>query len=395
MHAYLQNRIMKKYIAKIKHNINKILAKNSISLKPNGAINGYVLLSYFISPFLLKEDQSIPNSHTNQWECFQIANTFLKLGYAVDVINYTDEQFLPAKNYSFFIDIHRNLERLSPHLNADCIRILHITGAHWLFQNQAEYARLLALQKRRGITLAPRRIAPPSLGIEIADLATILGNEFTIKTFTYAKKPIYRIPISTTNRYEWMPGKNYEKCRNNFLWFGSSGMVHKGLDLVLEAFSEMPEYNLTVCGPIQQEEDFEKAFFKELYQTSNIHTVGWIDTSTSKFTKILESCIGLIYPSCSEGGGGSAITCMHGGLIPILSYESSVDVLDFGFILNDSSINEIKKTVNVLANLPAKELKMRSRKAWEFVRANHTKERFSEEYQKFVIKTLKVSREVN
>jgi hypothetical protein len=47
-------------------------------------------------------------------------------------------------------------------------------------------------------------------------------------------------------------------------------MVHKGLDLVLEAFADMPEYHLTVCGPIQKEQDFERAYYRELYQVPNI-----------------------------------------------------------------------------------------------------------------------------
>ena len=37
-------------------------------------------------------------------------------------------------------------------------------------------------------------------------------------------------------------------------------MVHKGLDLVLEAFVAMPEYHLTVCGKVSSEKDFEDAY---------------------------------------------------------------------------------------------------------------------------------------
>ncbi len=88
------------------------------------------------------------------------------------------------------------------------MKILHITGAHWLFQNQAEYTRLLALQQRRGVTLNPRRIAPAIAGIEHADCATILGNQFTMGTFRYAGKPLYRIPLSTTIQYPWPEEKN-------------------------------------------------------------------------------------------------------------------------------------------------------------------------------------------
>jgi glycosyltransferase involved in cell wall biosynthesis len=377
----------------IKHRLHKLANplrfKNVISLRSRGNVLGSVLLSYLTEPFLTKPDQLISAFHTNQWESLQIAQTFLELGYCVDVINWNDQAFKPQKSYSFFIDIHINLERLAPLLNKDCIKILHITGAHWLFQNQAEYSRLLALQQRRKVTLKPRRQAPPSLGIEYADYATILGNKFTTNTFTYSQKPIYRIPISTTATYPWFQSKSYETCRNKFLWLGSSGMVHKGLDLVLEAFSEMPHHHLTVCGPISNEKDFEDVFYKELYQTQNIKTLGWINVNSPEFTNIVKSCIGVVYPSCSEGGGGSVVTCMHAGLIPIVSYESSVDVEDFGVTLSTCCLSEIKNKIKYISSLPAQDLHTRSRRAWEFARTRHTKEKFSEEYLRFVKNILK------
>ena len=126
------------------------------------------------------------------------------------------------------------------------------------------------------------------MAIEHADCAAVLGNEFTISTYTYANKPIYRVPISAPFLYPWPEGKDFEACRRHFLWFGSHGFVHKGLDLVLDAFAEMPDYHLTVCGPIREEieKDFEKAFYKELYQTSNIRTLGWVDIGRPEFTKL-------------------------------------------------------------------------------------------------------------
>jgi len=377
---------------RVKRKIKKIdfRERDIVTINPDAEIKGNVLISYIIGPFLLKPGQLVSNSHTNQWECLQIAKTFLVLGYSVDIISWNNQKFVPKRNYSFFIDIHNNLERLSPLINQDCVKILHITGAHWLFQNQAEYGRLLALQQRRGITLIPRRIVPSSMGIEHADFATIKGNQFTINTFRYAQKPTYRIPTSTPVLHPWQEDKDYEACRNRFLWLGGGGMVHKGLDLVLEAFAEMPEYHLTVCGSVQSEKDFENAFYRELYQTPNIHTIGWIDVSSSKFLEITKNCIGLIYPSCSEGCSGSVVACLHAGLIPIVSYESGVDVNDFGFILKDCSINEIKNSVKTLSSLSTQELELRAKKAWEFARENHTREKFSEAYRHFVTDVLGV-----
>jgi glycosyltransferase involved in cell wall biosynthesis len=363
-----------------------------ISLKAETTFQDYVLLSYIIEPFLLKPGEPVSHSHTHYWESLQMARTFIDLGYAIDVISYENNTFVPQRDYAFFIDARWNLERLAPLLNKDCIKIMHIDTAHMLFQDSAELSRLLALQCRRGITLRPRRFEMPNWAIEYADCATILGNEFTLNTYRYANKPIYRIPISTPVLYPWVEEKDFEACRKRFLWFGSGGMVHKGLDLVLEAFADMPEYHLTVCGPVQAEKDFEKAFYRELYHTPNIHTIGRIDVSSSAFINITGCCLGLIYPSCSEGGGGSCITCMHAGLIPIVSYESSVDVLDdFGIVLRACSIEEIKDVIYRVSSLPIQKLKLMSRSAWEFARANHTKERFAQEYRKIITQIIKES----
>ena len=388
--------IIKRILKKIINYRKSSIWRKSITLYPPKRLypskkyKGNILLSYLTVPFYKKEDDIVFKTHTNHWECLQIAKIFLNLGYVVDVIHFSNKEFIPKKKYKVFIDIHSNMERISPYINKDCIKVLHITAAHWLFQNKSEYNRLSSLQKRRKVSLEPRRIVSSTLGIEYADLATILGNDFTISTFAYAGKPVYRIPLSTPILYDFPENKDYEGCRRNFLWLGSIGFVHKGLDLVLEAFSQMPDYYLTICGPIKKERDFEIAYSKELYKTPNINTVGWVYINSYEFKNILNNCIGVIYPSCSEGGGGSVITCMHAGLIPFVSEQASVDVEDFGFILKSLSVKEIKNSVRMVSNLSIDELKSRSKKTWNYARRNHTREMFAEEYEKFVKVVLKL-----
>lgn len=365
---------------------NSLKSRKIISLKPVRHANGHVLVSYISHPSFLKDAEALPNNHTNYWESLQIARTFLDLGYCVDIIDFQNRKFLPKKAYSYFVGHRINFERIASLLNKNCVKILHIDAAHILFHNAAEAGRLLALQQRKGVTLRLRRFEWPNLAIEHADCATILGNAFTISTYRYANKPIYRIPVSTPVLYPWPEDKDWEACRRHFLWFSSFGFVHKGLDLVLDAFAGMPDYELTVCGPIDGEEDFKRAYHKELYQTPNIHTIDWVDISSPKFTEITNRCIGFIYPSCSEGQCGGVVTCLHAGLIPLISYESGVDVdPDSGFILKDCSIEEIRNSMRAVSRLSGRELKRMARTGWEFARANHTREKFAEEYRKAVL----------
>jgi glycosyltransferase involved in cell wall biosynthesis len=359
-----------------------------VSLKPENMSRGNVLLSYIIEPFLLKAGEPVSNDHTHDWESLQIGKTFLELGYSVDVIDYRNNKFIPEKDYSFFVAARTNFERISQYLNKNCMKIVHLDTSHWLYNNHASYERSLAMQIRKGATVRSQRIVESNLAIEYADCATILGNDFTISTYQYAKKPVFRIPISTCAVYPWPEEKDFNACRKNFLWFGSGGLIHKGLDLVLDVFAQLPDYHVTICGPIQNEEDFVKTFYKELYQTSNIHAHGWVNVNSEEFIKIMNNCIGLIYPSSAEGQCGAVIACMHGGLIPVISYESGVDVGDFGVILRDCSIDQIKNTIQIISHLPVEKLKGMALKTWEFARAHHTRERFAEEYRKVITKII-------
>ena len=135
---------------------------------------------------------------------------------------------------------------------------------------------------------------------------------------------------------------------------------------------------------MKQDTQFEEAFHRELYESKNIHTAGWVDVEGETFQKIADQCVGIVFPSCSEGGGASVITCMQAGLIPIVSYETNVEVGDFGFTLPSSSIDDIKNCVRHVCELPTAELKTMANKAWQFCQTNHTREKFSINYRKII-----------
>ncbi len=359
-----------------------------VSLKPEFDCRGHVLLSYIIDPFLLGPSESISSAHTHHWESRQMAQTFLDLGFAVDVISYENKRFVPQKSYDMLVDARWNIERLAPIVGERCVKVAHLDTANILFQDIAESQRLLDLQKRRGATLQPRRYERPNLSFDLANYAVLHGNKFTADTYAYLKKPLFLIATSSALEVPFPEGRNVDACRRNFLWLGSGGMVHKGLDLVLEAFVDRPNFHLTVCGPIKQEKDFEKAYFRELYETSNIKTVGWIDVTSSKFSQIAQRCIGLVYPSSSEGQAGSVVTALNAGLIPIVSYQSGVDVQDFGLVLEDCSIAQIQSALDVVSNWPAEKLEEMAHNAWEYARKNHTRQVFAENYRRIIEQIL-------
>lgn len=359
-----------------------------IRLSPGIKPKGHVLISYIIESFILDPNDPVFRSHTHYWETRQMVNTFLELGYAVDLISYRNTSFRPQQAYNIFVGARTNFDRLAALLNESCKKVVHLDTAHWITNNHNAYSRLSDLCRRRKVAIKDGvRLIEHNLAIENADLGTILGNDFTIDSYAYAGKPIHRIPISSPVTFEWSK-RDIESVRNNYMWFGSSGFVHKGLDLVLELFAGLPNHQLYVCGPLAREQAFIAEFHNELYETGNIHPVGWVDVNDLRFKQILDSCLGIIYPSCAEGGGGSVICCMQGGLIPVASYESSVDIADNGITLRQSSLAEMKEAVVRLSGLPGAELEAMARETWQFASGTHSKDSFAEKYRDFVLDVL-------
>ncbi|MEM6793159.1 MAG: glycosyltransferase [Acidobacteriota bacterium] len=373
-------RIVSKYARRIRR-----VDRQVVTLEPAGPARGEVLFSYIVDPFLLPGPEAIPYSHTHFWESWTMAQTFVDLGFRVNAIHWTHGRFLPEKSYDLMIDVRMNLERLAPLLPDAALKIAHLDTGHFSFHNPAQEKRLADLEERRGFALKPQKMVAPNRQIEASDLATLLGNEFTRETYEFAGKPLHRIPISVPFEYPWQSGKDFAgPARRRYLWFGSGGLVHKGLDLVLDAFAGLPEHHLTVCGPIRREPDFERAYFDELYRTPNIETLGWIDVGSQDFLELARRTVALIYPSCSEGGGSSVLTCMHAGMIPIITRESSVDVSpQTGVILRDATVEGIRRAIQELSARPPGELEETARQARSFAREHHTKAHFSAGYADF------------
>lgn len=367
-----------------------------VTLTPEVPARGRVLFSHLIEPYLLKDKPPIAYAHTNYWEGVQMARTFQDLGFTVDVIHWSRPAFTPERHYDIFVDLRRNFTRIATQLPATCRKILHLDTAHYAFHNAAQRQRLEDVKQRRGISLPPHKLVEENQAIEHADCATVLGNEFTMETYRFANKPLCRIPISSPFQYPFPEQKDFAAARKWFLWFGSDGFVHKGLDLVLEVFAGLPDLHLLVCGPIEHELKFKAAYYQELYRTPNIHTAGWVDIGTPRFLEIANRCAGLIYPSCSEGGGGSVITCMHAGVIPIVSREASVDIQDtHGILLPNYELATIRRQVQAFAQRDPGELRAMARRTWEFARAHHTRAHFAATYRQFVVEMLGLGYETN
>lgn len=350
-----------------------------------------VLISYITEPF----KNGIHLRHTNQAEALEIAKVFNELGYNVDIADYYYEGNINYDKYSVIFGFGEPLIKSFYNRNHKILTINYGTGMHVTHQNYATLKRIEEVYKKKGKWLLKSgRIVDKAWSVQtsLVDNIITLGNDEVVDSHQkYFSRKIYNIPISYYKLFdqeEILRNKNFEDAKNHFLWFGGSGLIHKGLDLLLEVYKELPNLHLHICGPIDNEPKFKNVYYEELYNTKNIHTYGFLDISSMTFKDIIEKCAFVIFPSCSEGGGGSVINVMVYGLIPIVSITASIRIKDFGIEIKELSHESIKESIIKAANLSKDEIKERSLKCANDTITGHSIEKFSYELKRALIEIL-------
>lgn len=344
------------------------------------------LLVYLTIPF---KTEAKTEPHQNWWQIKEIARLLENFGYNVDVIDYYNEISRLEGGYDLVIDITSGANpTYSECIDDDTVRIAYLTGGNPAFSNAAEKERLHNLFLRRNVELSPRRqakVIPKE--IEIFDAVFCIGNRYTLKTYKEFTLP----PVFFIRNHGYDFGDIFcleGKKTTNFLFFGSAGQVHKGLDLLLEIFSEKNfPYDLYICSSFENEKDFVNAYYKELYKTENIHAVGWVDIYGKEFQHIVNRCTYGVFPSCSEARCGSVLTVMSAGIIPICSRECGLDD-DEVMILEDCSLNTIRKTISYYAEKDIEWVGTTSNRMVEIVRTRYTRETFTKSIQEAFEKCL-------
>ena len=339
------------------------------------------LVSYITRPFTLPDYFT----HTNGFESQIIADVLTELGFVVDVIDYFNDVTTPQYSaYDLVFGFGEPFE--NSFLAADCraVRIYYGTGCHPLFQNAASIARLRDCHAETGVWLEnSARFIDKSypMSTTLVDAVFAKGNDFVGKTYRMHFAGIVRtVETSSFLLHKSSPdSKNFAEARRHFLWFGSAGLLHKGLDLVLKTFAHRTDLTLHVCGHMAREPLFTQVFHRELYETPHIITHDFVDIQGEKFAELMQQCAFAIFPSASEGGSPSQVNLMmNGGLIPILTENCGLDVAPFGIEIADLTVESVDAAVSKALELSDAELRQRTQQSLDYARQHHTLDHFRE-----------------
>jgi hypothetical protein len=361
----------------------------------NSNFNKNALLSYVTWPFY-KRNEVNRYRHTNYYEAKSWVDILNKLKYNIDIIPYDYIGKIDFTRYELLCGFgdcfQKYYESGLNHLKT----IYYATGMHVCHQNNITLKRINDVYKRKGVWLAKSaRFVEKTWTHQtmLVDGIIALGDEICKESYSkFYNGLIFNIPAPIYNvidGHEILSQKTINSGKV-FLWFGGPGLVHKGLDLVLEFFANKPELKLHVCGPIKDEQDFEKMYFKELYQTPNIVAHGFVDIFSEHFKEIMKESSFIVFPSCSEGGCPSVLVAVgNGALIPIVTKETTMST-GFEIVIDDFTVDGVRRAVDKALMLDKKEILDLQRKNLEYVLKYNSQDNYYLELKNAICKLLSI-----
>lgn len=352
----------------------------------NKANSKKALLSY--STYHFKKNDY--KAHSNYQESVAVAEIMDSLGFNVDVVNNNRETRLSLNQYDVIIGEGIPLYQ-SVVNNISGKKIYYATGSHPWQCTQASLHRLSEFAKRYGsVPLKSTRVQDYRWGVaaSCADSVICIGNEQTKQSFLdngvsqidLIRPSFHQGSMSYTRTLD-----DIVTARKTALWFGSYGLLHKGLDIAIEAFRYRPEWTLHVCGYTNAEQDF----LDSLDVPGNVVIHGFLNVDSDFFSELAARCLYVILPSCSEGIATSVITAMgRGAMIPIVTKECGVDIDDFGVNINELNSDSVRASLNLCDSFSDSELLARSIAAYNNANIMYTFDAYKKDMMSILTKLI-------
>ena len=352
-----------------------------------------VLICYLPEAF----DGRVPKSHSNFTECLVAAKAFRSLGYSVDCAS-RDNDRIDYTPYSVVYGITSTAYARSFASGTEPLRIFYSVGAHTFLNFKVTAERNLAYFAEHGSRALSSCHYVPGNGMNyynayLSDAVICLGDASVAAQFEqedkrperYHSLPAFYFDVRTPSQE-----KDFDHCRKNLLWFGSSGLIHKGLDIAIDFALKHPDYTLHICGASRGEKEFWKHYAPLADNAPNIVQHGFVDIESQEFASILDECAILINPSLSESGAVAVLNVLAGGLLyPVYSRETGLAIAEYGSEVPTVDYASFEEAILSAATLPADELLEKCRRLNSHVRKNYSLDLYEERLRTTIEKILK------
>lgn len=305
-----------------------------------------------------------PSGSTN-FESYRTAIALNKLGYLVTIVNRDIKIKLEGKfdlyyglavggSGKYFEYYYRMAKNAS-------IKIALSTGTSQHIAIKNYQTRVALFEKRNNFIVSEsiHRFGNISFNKLMNEFDAIFyhGHDFTLSSYSQVNIKKYQIPspikdsiIPTFKEIE----DDYSRTKK-FFFYSGSGLLHKGLDLIIEAFADLPDFELYIAV-LNAEVWFLKHYKNTLSKSPNIHWLGSMKSDSKLMRKIAMKCGFVISASCSDADPVSIIECMRYGMIPVVTLETDISIKNQLEIKNPT-IESVKQSVILSSNLNPKEVR--------------------------------------
>ena len=356
----------------------------------NSTSSKSVLLSYISAAFV--KQNHLNKQHTNIYTSNVLAETLHELGYKVDIVNWLDKFNGNYNDYDLIIGLGNSLDEAFKTKESSTKIIFFATGCNPFYCNQVTIQRVIDFHNRHNKYLmeSSRFVYNDwPLQHEAADWIIVHGESFAKATYRDYNISTIKGPVfikDSKNKISF----NWNNKSKHFLWFGSSGVIHKGLDLVLDAFKELnnEDIHLHICGNIFYENGFYE-YYQPILNSKYVTYHGHVAIDSDNYDAIMEICGFVIFPSVSEGNSPSVITCMaNGGLIPIVTKSADIDISNYGIEIKALSVDAVSDAIKESQSLPLNELIRQSNKIMEYTKQYHSFDYFREDIKNQLVEIM-------
>lgn len=341
----------------------------------------------------------LPKHHSNFTECHTAAEALHRLGYSVDCAS-RGKTGIDYSRYDVIFGI--NCPAYAASFTADCkkkpTRIFYSVGAHTFYNFRVTANRNKEFFDRHNRWLLPSYHYIPGNGMnyymsQLSDAVISLGDSFLTQQMAAEGDPagkVKQLPAFYFNVCTPDEKKDFSQCRNNILWFGSSGMMHKGLDIAIDFALEHPQYTLHICGGSRQEKDFWKFYMPRIKATDNIVMHGFVNIESKEFADVLAQCGLLLNPSLSESGAVSVLNVLgNGALLPVYSKGTGLDIASVGIEVEEVTYVNFRKALLDVATMPTEDIEQKAWAAHRLVKEKYTLENYRETMYRHIKETIK------
>ena len=321
--------------------------------------------------------------HPNVFRVNQMLNVIISLDFCIDVCHCNDMlalDYVKDRRYDYLIGFGKVFYEMAKNDNIKN-KILFITENNPEIVNKKFNERISYFKQRHPNYKTNFSIKRDQFySIEQFNLANIgicMSNEFNAQSMKKYFDVFYRININGFYNNNFIFKKNISEKRKCFVWFGSNGIIHKGLDILIDVFNKIPDYTLNVYGAPEKEIKYLK---KEAGKNIIFHKK--ISVFDEQFiTEVANKNCFAISLSCSEGMNSGIATCMLHGIIPIVTKETGFDYQRFIIEITDVQVDNVINTLLKLKEIDDCELEKMSLETYIYAQKELTLENFDKKFR--------------